>query len=74
MSQLIGYRQYNLTINNPTLAPFASKLIRTINKIPLTSSDKCITYFNSIANPKTTPPDKIKLRRKAEDKILRKLY
>jgi hypothetical protein len=48
--------------------------VRTLNGISLNNSNKCVAYFNIIANPQTDLPERIKLRRRAEDKILYKFY
>jgi hypothetical protein len=33
-----------------------------------------VTYLNFIANPQTNSPERIKFRRRAKDKVLRKFY
>jgi hypothetical protein len=71
---LVKRRPQDLAIRNPALIFFIIKLVRTLNGISLNNSNKCVTYFNVIANPQTGLPKRIKLRRRAEDKVLHKLY
>jgi hypothetical protein len=67
MSQLVRRGPQDLAIGNPALTPFATKLVRTLDGIPLNSGDECMTYFNLIADPQTGSPERIELRRRAED-------
>jgi hypothetical protein len=71
---LVKREPQNLAIRNPTLIPFITKLVRTLDGISFNNNDKCVTYFNIIANPQTSLPKRIKFRRRAKDKILYKLY
>jgi hypothetical protein len=64
----------DLTISNSTLIPFIIKLVRTLDNIPLNNSNKCVTYFDLIADPQIGSPKKIELRRRAENKVLREFY
>jgi hypothetical protein len=48
--------------------------VRTLDSISLNNGNKCVTYFNIIANPQTGLPKRIKLRRRAKDKVLHKFY
>jgi hypothetical protein len=74
MYQLVKRGPQDLAIGNPALTPFATKLVRTLDSIPLNSDDECVAYFNLIANPQTGSPERIELRRRAEDKVLHELY
>jgi hypothetical protein len=46
----------------------------TLNGISLNNNNKYVIYFNFIANPQTASPERIELRRRVKDKVLRKLY
>jgi hypothetical protein len=48
--------------------------VRTLDGISFNSNDKCVTYFNIIANPQTSLFKRIELRRRVEDKVLHELY
>jgi hypothetical protein len=74
MYQLVKRGPQDLAIGNPALTPFATKLVRTLDGIPLNSGDECVAYFNVIADPQTGSPERIELRRRAEDKVLHELY
>jgi hypothetical protein len=63
-----------LAIKNPALTLFITKLVRTLDGIPLNSSNKCVTYFNVIANLQTDLFKRIEFRRRAKDKVLHKFY
>jgi hypothetical protein len=64
----------DLAIGNLTLTLFIIKLVRTLDGIPFNNGNKCVAYFNIIANSQTSLPERIELRRRAKDKILYKLY
>jgi hypothetical protein len=64
----------DLAINNLALTPFITKLVRTLDSISLNNNNECVTYFNFITNPQIASSEKIKFRRQAENKILRKFY
>jgi hypothetical protein len=64
----------NLAIGNPALTPFTTKLVRTLDNIPLNNNDECVAYFNVIADPQTGSPKRIELRRRAKNKVLHELY
>jgi hypothetical protein len=64
----------NLTIKNPALISFITKLVRILDSIPLNNDNKCVTYFNVIANPQTDLSKKIKLCRRVKDKVLHEFY
>jgi hypothetical protein len=53
---------------------FVTKLVRTLNSIPLNSDNKCVAYFNIIANLQINLFKRIKFRRRAKDKVLYKFY
>jgi hypothetical protein len=71
---LIKRGSQNLAIKNPALIPFTIKLVRTLDNISFNSDNKCVTYFNIIANPQTSLFKRIKFRRRAKDKVLHKFY
>jgi hypothetical protein len=71
---LVKRRPQDLAIGNFALISFITKLVRTLDSIPLNNDDKCVTYFNIIADPQTGLSKKIELCRRAEDKVLHKLY
>jgi hypothetical protein len=48
--------------------------VRILDGISFNNNNKCVTYFNIIANPQTNLFERIKLRRRAKDKILYKFY
>jgi hypothetical protein len=48
--------------------------VRTLDGIPLNNGDKCVTYFNIIANSQTDLFKRIELRRRVKDKVLHELY
>jgi hypothetical protein len=48
--------------------------VRTLDDIPLNNGNKCVTYFNIIANPQINLFERIKFRRRIKDKVLHKLY
>jgi hypothetical protein len=48
--------------------------VRILNDISFNSSNKCVAYFNIIANSQTDLSEKIEFRRRAEDKVLHKFY
>jgi hypothetical protein len=48
--------------------------VRTLDNIPLNSDNKCVTYFNIIANLQTSSFKRIKFRRRAENKVLHEFY
>jgi hypothetical protein len=64
----------DLVIKNLTLISFTTKLVRTLDSISLNNNNKCVTYFNIIANLQTDSFKKIEFRRRAKDKVLYKLY
>jgi hypothetical protein len=74
MSQLVRRGPQNLAISNPALTPFAIKLVRILDSIPFNSRNKCVIYFNLIANSQTGSFKRIKFRRRVKDKVLHKLY
>jgi hypothetical protein len=71
---LVKRGSQNLAIGNLALTFFTIKLVRTLNGIFLNSSNKCVAYFNVIANSQTNLFKRIELRRRAEDKILHEFY
>jgi hypothetical protein len=56
------------------LIPFATKLVRTLDGISLNNGNKCVAYFNVIADPQISLFERIELRRRAEDKVLHEFY
>jgi hypothetical protein len=48
--------------------------VRILDNIPLNSSDKCVVYFNIIADLQTGLFKRIELRCRVEDKVLHKFY
>jgi hypothetical protein len=64
----------NLAIGNPALISFAIKLVRILDGISLNSGNKCVAYFNIIADPQTGLSKRIKLYRRVEDKVLHEFY
>jgi hypothetical protein len=48
--------------------------VRTLDSISLNSNNKCVTYFNIIANSQIDLPERIEFRRRVKDKILHKFY
>jgi hypothetical protein len=48
--------------------------VRTLDGISFNNNNKCVAYFNVIANPQTSLFKRIEFRRRAEDKVLYKLY
>jgi hypothetical protein len=48
--------------------------VRILDGIPLNNNNKCVTYFNVIANLQTNLFKRIEFRRRAKNKILHKLY
>jgi hypothetical protein len=74
MYQLVKRESQNLTIKNPALISFTTKLMRTLNGIPLNNNNKYVTYFNIIANLQTNLPKRIKFRRRVENKVLHEFY
>jgi hypothetical protein len=48
--------------------------VRILNGILLNSNNKCVTYFNVIANLQINLSERIKLRRRVENKVLHKFY
>jgi hypothetical protein len=71
---LIKRRPQDLAIKNPTLTPFITKLVRTLDGISLNNNNKCVTYFNIIANSQTNLFKRIKFRRRAKNKVLHEFY
>jgi hypothetical protein len=71
---LVKRRPQNLAIRNLALISFIIKLVRTLDGISLNNGNKCVTYFNIIADLQISLPERIKLRRRAEDKVLHKFY
>jgi hypothetical protein len=65
----------DLAIRNPALTLFIIKLVRTLDNISLNNNNnKYVAYFNIIANSQINLFKRIELRRRAENKILHKLY
>jgi hypothetical protein len=64
----------DLAIENPILILFIIKLVRILDGISFNNDNKCVAYFNIIADPQTSLSKRIKLRRRAEDKVLHKFY
>jgi hypothetical protein len=50
---LVKRGSQNLAIRNSALTPFIIKLVRTLDGISLNSNNKCVAYFNIIANSQT---------------------
>jgi hypothetical protein len=48
--------------------------VRILNGISLNNDNKCVIYFNIIADPQTDLFERIKLRRRVKDKVLHKFY
>jgi hypothetical protein len=48
--------------------------VRTLNSIPFNSSNKCVIYFNIIADPQTSLFKRIEFRRRVKDKVLHEFY
>jgi hypothetical protein len=71
---LVKRKPQDLAIRNPMLTLFATKLVRTLDGISLNNGDKYVAYFNIIADLQTGLPERIELRRRAEDKVLREFY
>jgi hypothetical protein len=71
---LVKRRPQDLAIGNLALTLFTIKLVRTLDDIPLNNGDKCVAYFNIIANSQTSLSEKIEFRRRVKDKVLHKLY
>jgi hypothetical protein len=71
---LVRRGSQDLAISNLTLTLFAIKLVRILDSIPLNNNNKCVAYFNFITNPQTGSPERIELRRRAENKVLREFY
>jgi hypothetical protein len=71
---LVKRRPQDLAINNSALTSFIIKLIRTLDGISLNSDKKCVIYLNFIIDLQIVSPERIELRRRAEDKVLRELY
>ena len=63
-----------MAIKNFTLIPFTIKLVRTLDGISLNNDNKCVAYFNIIADLQTGLSERIEFRRRAEDKVLHKFY
>jgi hypothetical protein len=71
---LVKRGSQNLAIKNSALTPFAIKLVRTLDNIFFNNDNKCVTYFNVIANPQTNLFKKIEFRRRTKDKVLYEFY
>jgi hypothetical protein len=48
--------------------------VRILDGIFFNSNDECVAYFNIIADPQISLPERIELRRRAKDKILHVFY
>jgi hypothetical protein len=48
--------------------------VRTLDGIPLNNNNKCVIYFNIIANPQTNLFERIEFRRRVKDKVLHEFY
>jgi hypothetical protein len=48
--------------------------VRILDNISLNNSNKCVAYFNVIADPQTNLFKRIELRRRAKDKVLHEFY
>jgi hypothetical protein len=71
---LVKRGSQDLTIKNLTLTSFTIKLVRILDGIPLNNNNKCVTYFNVIADPQTNLSKRIEFRRRTENKVLHELY
>ena len=71
---MVKRESQDLAIGNPALTPFIIKFVRTLDNIPLNNSNKCVAYFNIIADPQIGLSKRIEFRRRAKDKVLYKFY
>ena len=64
----------DLAIRNPALTLFIIKLVRILNGISFNNGNKCVVYFNFIADLHISSFKRVEFRRRAEDKVLYKFY
>jgi hypothetical protein len=71
---LVKRKPQDLAIRNPALIFFVIKLVRILDGIPFNSGNKCVIYFNIIANSQTGLSERIEFRCRVKDKVLHKFY